>query len=204
MRVTGIDTGRGHRWPGTLLALPALCRVGRVRARTASTVPPGTRVALALRARSACPRCRPRPRYCPAAGHGHAAAYRPVLSRHALLLLLHCLGRECVGPALHAARRPAGPVSVDILLAARALGDSLPCRHLGVDVALPLLSGATRRDSAIPRSSSYRSGCADDSPVPLFHSGDVARALTPQTSQAMTSPVSVVPLAATTITFNSS
>ena len=131
MRVTGIDTGRGHRWPGTLLALPALCRAGRVRARTASTVPPRTRVALALRARSA----------CPATGHGHAAAYRPVLSRHALLLLLHCLGRERAGPALHAARRPAGPVSVDILLAARALGDSLPRRHLGVASALPLLSG---------------------------------------------------------------
>ena len=56
-------TGRGHRWPGTLLALPALCHASRIHARTASTAPPATRAALASRAKAAChlpPRC-PRP-----------------------------------------------------------------------------------------------------------------------------------------------
>ena len=67
VRVTRISTGRGHRWPSTLLALPALCRAGRVRARIASTV-------LASRAMVACHRATATPA---TAGLGHAAACRP-------------------------------------------------------------------------------------------------------------------------------
>ena len=137
----------------------------------------------------------------PAAGHGHATARRPALPRHALLL--RCLGWERAGPTLHAARRPAGPVSVDVLLAARALGDSLPRRHLSVNVALPLLSGAAQCDGAIPRSSSCRSGCADDSPVLLSRSGAVGPGVDAIDEPSHDLPCPAVPLAIEAILLNS-
>ena len=90
---------------------------------------------------------------------------------------------------LHAARHHTGSAPVDVALAARALGDSLPHRHLSVAFALPHLSGAARRDGAIPRSLSCRSGRADGRlghvpPVSLSVVVMLAHALTPQTNQA--------------------
>ena len=67
VRVTEIGTRHGHRWPGTRLALPALCHAGRVRARIASTV-------LASRAMVACHRATAT---LATASLGHTAARRP-------------------------------------------------------------------------------------------------------------------------------
>ena len=64
VHVTEIGTRRGHRWPGTRLALLVLCHAGRVRARIASTV-------LASRAMVACHRATATPA---TTGLGHAAA----------------------------------------------------------------------------------------------------------------------------------
>ena len=203
MRVTGNDTGRGHRWPGTLLALPALCHAGRVRERTVSTAPPATRAVLASRAEAACrgavcdpSHYRPRPRCCP-----------PTKSV-APFLALHCLGRERARP-FNARRQRLGQLCSVDSLAVRSKDVRLPRHTLRVTslcvgcLALPAAMAPYRVRRLLLWPCRQPSG--EDVPlVPLFRSGDVARVLTPQTSQAMTSPISVVPLAAEAITFNSS